>query len=93
VEITGDDKDKLEVVGDGVDTVCLASCLRRKLSHADILQVEEVKDNKPPDEPTPQPEPLPPQPLGNTCHFYHHHPPLPMVICECEERPSNCAIM
>ncbi|CAD6260591.1 unnamed protein product [Miscanthus lutarioriparius] len=88
VEITGDDKDKLEVVGDAVDTVCLASCLRRKLGHADILQVEEVKD------PPPQPEPVQPQPEGYTCEcpFYHHHPPPPMVICECEG-PSNCAIM
>ena len=101
VEITGGDKDKLEVVGDGVDPVCLVSCLRRKLGHADILQVEEVKPDDPtnkesPDGPTPPPEPVPPPPHPDytytdcCCCCHHHHPPPPMVICE---EPSNCAVM
>jgi hypothetical protein len=102
VGITGGDKDKLEVVGDGVDTVCLVSCLRRKLGHADILQVEEVKPDDPatnkesPDGPTPPPEPVPPPPHPDytytdcCCCCHHHHPPPPMVICE---EPSNCAVM
>ncbi|GJN27323.1 hypothetical protein PR202_gb15337 [Eleusine coracana subsp. coracana] len=47
VGITGDAKDRLEVVGDGVDSVCLVRCLRRKFCHAEIVQVEEVKENKP----------------------------------------------
>jgi len=42
--VTGAGRDQLEVVGDGVDTVCLVKCLRRKLGHADILKVEEVKE-------------------------------------------------
>jgi hypothetical protein len=65
--VTGDGKDQLEVVGDGVDTVCLVKCLRKKLGHADILKVEEVKDKKPEEKKKPE-EPkvvdLPP---------YHHH--------------------
>ncbi|KAK3144518.1 hypothetical protein QOZ80_4AG0314150 [Eleusine coracana subsp. coracana] len=47
VGITGDAKDRLEVVGDGVDSVCLVRCLGRKFCHAEIVQVEEVKENKP----------------------------------------------
>ncbi|EMS57369.1 hypothetical protein TRIUR3_01188 [Triticum urartu] len=43
MEITGDARDQLEVVGDGVDSVCLVSCLRKKLGHAQIIKVEEVK--------------------------------------------------
>jgi hypothetical protein len=44
--VTSDSKDRLEVVGDGVDSVCLVKCLRKKLGQANILQVEEVKDKK-----------------------------------------------
>ena len=91
--ITGDARDKLEVVGDGVDPVCLVSCLRRKVGPAEILQVEEVKDKKPEEKKKPE-EPKPPQPMvvhpPPHGYYYHHHPPPPMVVCE---EPSSCPIM
>ena len=46
VALHGPEKDKLIIVGDGVDAVCLTSCLRKKLSHASLETVEEVKDKK-----------------------------------------------
>ncbi|TVU15654.1 hypothetical protein EJB05_39186, partial [Eragrostis curvula] len=48
VGITGDLKDRLEVVGEGVDAVFLVSCLRskKKFGHVEILLVEDVKDKK-----------------------------------------------
>ncbi|KAK3142342.1 hypothetical protein QOZ80_4BG0345310 [Eleusine coracana subsp. coracana] len=46
VGITGDAKDRLEVIGDGVDSVRIVNCLRRKVGPAEIMQVEEMKDNK-----------------------------------------------
>ncbi|KAF0890478.1 hypothetical protein E2562_002841 [Oryza meyeriana var. granulata] len=33
--ITGDDKDRLEVVGVGVDVTCLVICLRKKVRYAE----------------------------------------------------------
>ncbi|CAL5016467.1 unnamed protein product [Urochloa decumbens] len=71
--ITGDGKDRLEVEGEGVDAVCLVKCLRRKIGHAEILQVEEVKPaekEKKPEEPKVVPLP----------YWYPHHyyqPPYP----------------
>ncbi|KAF8703399.1 hypothetical protein HU200_032202 [Digitaria exilis] len=92
MEITGDSRDKLEVVGDGVDAVRLVSCLRRKLGHAEILQVEEVKHENPEHyETDKEPDEPPPQCLcyhGYCCH--HHLPTPPMVVCE---EPSNCPVM
>ena len=95
--VTGDGKDRLEVVGDGIDAVRLASCLRRKIGHAEILQVEEVKDKKPeeekkkPDEPTAQPGAVHSPPQGYYYCQHHHHPPPPlMVVCE---ESDNCSIM
>ncbi|KAF7009582.1 hypothetical protein CFC21_024098 [Triticum aestivum] len=93
--ITGDARDQLEVVGDGIDPVCLVSCLRKKLGHAQIIKVEEVKK---PEEKEEEPKPAvpvnPPQyyyspaPAG----YYHHHQyPPHMVVCE--EQPSNCRTM
>ncbi|TVU15651.1 hypothetical protein EJB05_39183 [Eragrostis curvula] len=52
--VTGDGKDRLEVVGNGIDTVCLVQCLRKKIGHASILQVEEVKDKKPEEKKNPE---------------------------------------
>ncbi|CAN6268181.1 unnamed protein product [Urochloa humidicola] len=76
--VTGDGKDQLEVVGDGVDTVCLVQCLRKKIGHAEILKVEEVKPaDKKPEEKKPEekkPEPLPYWWYHN---YYYHHPPPP----------------
>ncbi|CAL5026969.1 unnamed protein product [Urochloa decumbens] len=58
VGITGDQKDRLEVVGEGIDVVCLVNLLRDKkpclvkclrkpqFCRADILLVEDVKDKK-----------------------------------------------
>ncbi|XP_062182833.1 uncharacterized protein LOC133886939 isoform X2 [Phragmites australis] len=42
VTITGDGRDRLEVAGDCVDVVGLVSSLRRKIGHAEILQVQQA---------------------------------------------------
>ncbi|TVU15663.1 hypothetical protein EJB05_39215 [Eragrostis curvula] len=101
VSITGDAKDRLAVVGDSVDPVCLAGCLRRKLGHAEILQVEEVKEKKPeekkPEEKKPEEatkiivhqQPYYYYPSGYH-HPYYHHPPPRMVVCE---EQNSCPIM
>nr|CAB3484805.1 unnamed protein product [Digitaria exilis] len=70
--VTGDGKDQLEVVGDGIDSVCLVQCLRKKIGHADIVKVEEVKPEKKPEEK--KPEPLPYLWYHN---YYHYHPAPP----------------
>jgi hypothetical protein len=41
--IAGDMRDRLKVVGHGLDAVRLVQCLRMELGHAEILQVEGVK--------------------------------------------------
>jgi hypothetical protein len=85
VGITGDGKDRLEVVGDNVDSVCLASCLRRKLGHAEIMQVEEVKDKKPEDK-----KPEEPKAVVHQQPYFYYPPPPPMVLCE---EQNNCTVM
>lgn len=47
------EKGQLVVIGDRVDPVCLAKSLRKKLCHAKIVSVEEVK--KPEQEKKPAP--------------------------------------
>ncbi|RCV34044.1 hypothetical protein SETIT_7G131200v2 [Setaria italica] len=74
--ITGDGKDRLEVEGDGVDAVCLVECLRRKVGHAEILQVEEVKpaEKKPEEKKPDEPKVVP---LPYWWYPYHYHHPQP----------------
>jgi len=46
IGIVGDGRDRLEVVGDGMDVVCLVHCLRKKLGHAELLMMGDVKDKE-----------------------------------------------
>ncbi|PAN38609.1 hypothetical protein PAHAL_7G184600 [Panicum hallii] len=89
IAIAGDLKDRLEVVGEGIDITCLVHCLRKKLRHAEVLKVEEVKD-KPPEKKKP-PEPCA-CPAPSPCAAYLH---TPLVFsCEQAESPAfGCNIM
>ncbi|PUZ47565.1 hypothetical protein GQ55_7G176100 [Panicum hallii var. hallii] len=89
IAIAGDLKDRLEVVGEGIDITCLVHCLRKKLCHAEVLKVEEVKD-KPPEKKKP-PEPCA-CPAPSPCAAYLH---TPLVFsCEQAESPAfGCNIM
>ncbi|XP_051209321.1 heavy metal-associated isoprenylated plant protein 47 [Lolium perenne] len=56
VALGGDGKDQVVVVGNGVDSVKLTSALRKKVGHAQLVQVGEVKkeeEEKKPAEATP----------------------------------------
>lgn len=47
VSIEGEEKDRVVVTGDNVDTVCLANKLKKKFRCIIILSIEEVKKPKP----------------------------------------------
>ncbi|XP_062156779.1 disease resistance protein Pik-1-like [Alnus glutinosa] len=45
--LKGNDKDQIEVKGEGIDTVKLTKLIRKKVGHADIVSVaEEKKEDK-----------------------------------------------
>ncbi|XVF77269.1 hypothetical protein PTKIN_Ptkin14bG0029700 [Pterospermum kingtungense] len=46
VALHGPEKDKLLIIGEGVDAVCLTACLRKKLCYACLETIEEVKEEK-----------------------------------------------
>uniref|UniRef100_A0A0E0KRQ3 HMA domain-containing protein n=1 Tax=Oryza punctata TaxID=4537 RepID=A0A0E0KRQ3_ORYPU len=81
--ITGDDRDKLEVVGVGVDVTRLVICLRKKVRCAEILLVEEVKDKEEEKEEEEKPECKP-------CYPPYCYAPPPVVVYD---EPSACSIM
>ncbi|CAM0904250.1 unnamed protein product [Alopecurus aequalis] len=91
VKITGDERDKLEVVGDNVDPVSLVGSLRKKLVHANIVKVEEVQDKKPEEKKEEQKKEKDGKPTH--CYpgyYYHHQYPSHMLVCD---EPTYCAIM
>ncbi|KAK7303456.1 hypothetical protein RJT34_14363 [Clitoria ternatea] len=45
VGLDGEEKDKLVVIGDGVDAVRLTNSLRKKVGQTDIISLAEVKAN------------------------------------------------
>ncbi|XVE94263.1 hypothetical protein REPUB_Repub01dG0266500 [Reevesia pubescens] len=46
VALEGDQKDKVGVIGDGIDATTLTRCLRKKVGHANIESLEEVKEKE-----------------------------------------------
>ena len=46
VALVGDGRAQVVVVGDGVDSVKLTSALRKKVGHAQLVEVGEVKEEK-----------------------------------------------
>ncbi|KAL9451954.1 hypothetical protein AB3S75_007874 [Citrus x aurantiifolia] len=43
VGLEGSEKDKVVVIGEGVDAVKLAAGLRKKVGHTDLISVAEIK--------------------------------------------------
>lgn len=48
--LEGQDRDQVVVIGNEVDVSCLTSSLRKKVGHATIVSVEEVKPKPKPDD-------------------------------------------
>ncbi|XP_037434460.1 disease resistance protein Pik-1-like [Triticum dicoccoides] len=104
VALAGDGKDQVVVVGHGVDSVKLASALRRKVGHAQLLQVGDAKKEdgtKPPAavvEYYPYGYYYPSQPaLVNFFYEQQHYPAVAAVEaygypCSRPE-PGTCSVM
>ncbi|KAG8082308.1 hypothetical protein GUJ93_ZPchr0014g46969 [Zizania palustris] len=91
VAVIGDDKDRLEVKGDGVDSVCLVRCLRKKIGYACIVQVEvEVEKAKKDDDPKPTPAAGCQVCQLIVCRCHHRTPPFIGIY---DETTTICSIM
>ncbi|XVF38210.1 hypothetical protein REPUB_Repub20aG0080700 [Reevesia pubescens] len=89
--LDGPENDKLMIEGDGVDAACLTASLRKKLCHASLELVEEVKEKeikpqKPPiptpTKPNPNPNPTPTKPNPNPNPTKPNPNPNPIVCCQ-----------
>jgi len=80
VALEGEHKDKVAVIGERVDSVCLCRALRKKFRHAIIESVEEVKEKKK------EEEKLPP---------WYLYPPCPPPISYVHDGydHSGCIVM
>lgn len=78
VALEGEDRDRVVVVGEDIDSFCLAKDFRKKFGRATIVSVEEVKKEEKKKE-----LPLP---------YYPYYPPCPPLVCE-EYRNDTCTIM
>ncbi|GMY30792.1 heavy metal-associated isoprenylated plant protein 47-like [Fagus crenata] len=93
VAIEGSDKDQLVVIGEGVDSANLTCSLRKKLCHATLLSVEEVKEKKAEEKPKPPENPKPNCICCPQIPVCYQYPPFPMS-CEVVYDPSpSCIIM
>ncbi|KAL8144829.1 hypothetical protein AgCh_003152 [Apium graveolens] len=89
VALKGDDKDQIEVIGEDIDTVELAKCLRKHVGHTDLVSVGPFKEEKKDEKKDPVP-----------IYYYgpYSYPPCNYVPAPCyyEEpycRDPSCSIM
>lgn len=78
VALAGDGKDQVVVVGDGVDSVKLTSALRRKVGHAQLVQVGDVK--KKPAAAAAVVEYYPHSGYSGYSYPYHYYPSQPAPV-------------
>ncbi|XP_062013856.1 heavy metal-associated isoprenylated plant protein 47-like [Rosa rugosa] len=80
------EKDQVEVIGIGIDSMTLTMTMRKKVGHADILSIEEVKaEEKKPDGSIPI--------TCTTSYSYAHYPRYPTHYHVVREEPTTCSIM
>lgn len=85
VALKGDEKDQIEVIGEGIDTVELAKSLRKYVGRADVVSVGPFKEEKKEEKKDEKKDPVPLYYFGYTC------PPAPCYYEPC--RDPSCSIM
>ncbi|KAL8128211.1 hypothetical protein AgCh_014970 [Apium graveolens] len=89
VSLKGDDKDQIEVIGEGIDTVELTKLLRKKVGGADLLSVGPAKEEKKPAAATTNKNETPAVPA-----IQMWHPMAPLYpVYEIRESEPSCNIM
>ncbi|KAM0936533.1 putative heavy metal-associated isoprenylated plant protein/47 [Dioscorea sansibarensis] len=100
--LEGDAKDKLVVIGDGVDSIKLTTALRKKLSRVvelvSVAAVEEKKDDKKDDKKPDGDGKKEQQQQPTMVPFYYSMMPPPQYVYDYEYPPDNrydpgCSIM
>ncbi|KAF7831889.1 heavy metal-associated isoprenylated plant protein 47-like [Senna tora] len=89
VSIEGDGRDQVVVTGDGVDSVQLTNVLRKKLRHATLMSVQDVKLEDKKDEEDKKIKPI--EYFGY--YNYNPHPPNYSYQVVYDPYHNNCSIM
>ncbi|XP_074331742.1 heavy metal-associated isoprenylated plant protein 47-like [Apium graveolens] len=95
VALTGDDRDQIVVIGEGIDTVELAKLLRKKVGCADLLSVGPAKEEKKEDKKACE---VPGVPLvcGSQPCYYNYNPYPAVYSYDCVDQcnsSGSCSIM
>ncbi|KAH7689108.1 Copper chaperone domain-containing protein [Dioscorea alata] len=104
VSVEGKDNDQLVVIGDGVDSIRLTSKLRKKVGHAVLVNVNEVKKpgEKTAEKAKPQTSAVVPADkpnVDNPAKLYTGCPPAQVFVyerihqCGCESNADPCSIL
>ncbi|XP_043725841.1 heavy metal-associated isoprenylated plant protein 47-like [Telopea speciosissima] len=109
IRIEGEEKDQVVVIGEGVDSIRMVQCLRKKVGWAYILSIGEVKPNNPKQQQQQKQEEKKEQekssskpathsdPQAFQYHHHHHHYYSQFVgydVIYEEPMPSyNCSLM
>ncbi|KAK1389181.1 heavy metal-associated isoprenylated plant protein 47-like [Heracleum sosnowskyi] len=90
VALKGDDKDQIEVIGEGIDTIELAKSLRKYVGRADVVSVGPFNEEKIEEKTNENKDPVPICSCGYTCPPSSYGP-APCYYEPC--RDPSCSIM
>ncbi|KAJ0986947.1 hypothetical protein J5N97_005303 [Dioscorea zingiberensis] len=82
VALEGKDRDQLVVIGDGVDSINLTNILRKKVGHADLVTVNEVKKNVEKKEKEGEKKASVQPTVANPVTLYTGYPPTTLIVYE-----------
>ncbi|MCL7037382.1 hypothetical protein MKW94_002663 [Papaver nudicaule] len=85
VGLEGPEKDKLVVIGHNVDSAGLTSQLRKKVGHAKIIKIEEVK----PEEKKPEEKKKPDDDEKKPCITFPPYPYFDKLVIYEDDYPNN----
>lgn len=94
--LTGDDRDQIVVIGEGIDTVELAKLLRKKVGCADLLSVGPAKEEKKEAEKKSCEAPAVPMVCGSQPYCYNYNPYPVVYGYDCVDQcnsTGSCSIM
>ncbi|KAH7861710.1 hypothetical protein Vadar_029750 [Vaccinium darrowii] len=90
--LAGQDKNQIEVIGDGIDSVALTTLLRKNVGYSELVSVGPVPEKK--DGGGNQKENEAPVPIPLTGYYNYNYPYAPPYGYEIrDENSDNCSIM
>ncbi|KAL2317045.1 hypothetical protein Fmac_030921 [Flemingia macrophylla] len=93
VSLGGESRDQVVVIGDGIDSVCLANKLRKKFSYATLVSVTDANNSDDEGEQNEETISMENVPAAGYYYANYHPPPFSLYVVDYDPHPNICSIL